>query len=568
MPMRILLSILFFAVSCEVFAATGDFDPTFNPPSGLVFYDPGESGNAVAVQEDGKIVVAGTVKNNAQLDVLLLRYNPDGLLDTTFGTNGVVVYGTPAGDESATGVLIDSQGRIIVTGGAFNGSNNDFLVLRYGPDGQLDLNFGTNGVFTYDGPANDDDFARMAALRPVGEKIVLVGGTFNGTNTDLLVITLNPDGSLDPTFGNNGAVIFNGPGNGDDVGEAVTVQPDGRIIAAGGTFNGPNSEILLIRLNPDGSFDPNFAGGDGIATYSAANTNVAAKTLALQDDGRIVVAGGIVIGASLDLLVMRFNANGMIDAGFGPVGVLIYGSSTENESAKAMALQPDGRILVAGIANNGSNDDGLLLRYTPAGQLDAEFGVDGAVLFNTSANGIESFNGVAVQPDGKVLVAGRASPGTLDYDVVVLRLIGQESMAVPNAKRSFSYSPAIDPAMAVDPMRARPMGVGPVVAGGDALNLRAAFAQFSGPVDIYLGFYAPSVDAADVWLIGPGSALQPLSQGLVKWKENVTGPIDESLFGAIQASALPSGPYHLYQMVTPPGTMARFYFWETEFTVP
>jgi uncharacterized delta-60 repeat protein len=567
MWMKTALFLLFLTVSSTVFAAPGDLDRTFNPPSGLVFYDPGESGNAVAVQEDGKIVVAGTVKNNAQLDVLLLRYNPDGLLDTTFGTNGVVVYGTPAGDESATGVLIDSQGRILVTGGAFNGSDNDVLVLRYGPDGQLDTTFGTNGVFIYNSPANDDDFGRMAALQPESEKIIMVGGTFNGANTDVLIFTLNPDGSPDSLFGTNGAVIFNGPGNGDDVGEAVAIQPDGRIILTGGTFNGPNSEILLIRLNSDGAFDPNFAGGDGIATYGAAGTNVAAKTLALQDDGRIVVAGGIVIGASLDLLVMRFNANGTIDQTFGPVGVLLYGEPTENESAKAMALQPDGRIIVAGIANNGSNDDGLLLRYTPAGQLDAQFGVDGALLFNTYTNGIESFNGVAVQPDGKVLVAGRASPGTLDYDVVILRLIGQESMEVPNAQQSFSYSPAIDPAMAVDPKRARPLGVGPVVAGGGVVNLRAAFPQFSGPVDIYLGFYAPSV-AAEVWLIGAGNTLQRLTDGLVNWKENIVGPVAESLFGSIQVSGLPPGPYHFYQMVTQPGDMGRFYFWATELSVP
>jgi uncharacterized delta-60 repeat protein len=478
----------------------------------------------------------------------------------------VVVYGTPAGDESATGLLLDSQDRILVTGGAFNGSNNDVLVLRFGPDGQPDVTFGTNGVFTYNGPANDDDFARMAAVQPESGRIVLVGGTYNGSNNDLLLITLTNDGVMDSTFGTNGVFVFDGS-NGDDVGEALTIQPDGKIIVTGGTFNGPNSEVLLLRLNPDGTFDPNFAGGDGIATYGATGTNVAAKALALQDDGRILVAGGIVIGASLDLLVMRFNANGLIDTSFGPVGVLLYGSSTENESAKAMALQPDGRILVAGIANNGSNDDGLLLRYTREGQLDANFGMGGELLFNTSANGIESFNGVAVQPDGKLLVAGRASPGTLDYDIVVLRLIGQESMEVPNAQQSFSYPPAIDPAMAVDPMSARPMGVGPVVAGGAVLNLRAAFPQFSGPVDIYLGLYAPSV-AAEVWLIGAGNILHPLSDGLVKWQANVPGPIAESLFGNIQVSGLPSGSYHFYQMVTPPDDMARFYFWATELTVP
>ncbi len=567
MSMRILLSILLFSVSCDVFAAPGDFDPTFNPPSGLVFYDPGESGTSVAVQEDGKIVVAGSIENGAQTDVLLLRYNPEGTLDATFGANGVVVYGTPAGDESATGLLLDSHGRVVVTGGAFNGSNNDVLVLRYGADGQLDPTFGTNGVFTYNAPANDADFARMAALQPVSEKIVVVGGTFNGTNNDVLLLTLNPDGSLDPAFGTNGAFVFDGPANGDDVGEAIAIQPDGKIIMAGGTFNGPNSEVLLLRLNPDGSFDANFAGGDGVATYGAAGTNVAAKTLALQDDGKVVVAGGIVIGASIDLLLMRFNGNGLIDTTFGPVGILVYGDQTLNESAKAMALQPDGRILVAGIANNGSNDDGLLLRYTAAGELDDGFGVDGALLFNSSINGIDSFNGLAVQPDGKILVTGRVAPGTLNYDVVLLRLIGQESMEVPQFQESYSYSPVIDPAMAVDPQRARPMGVGPIVAGGGVVNLRAAFPQFSGPVDVYLGFYAPSFDD-DIWLIGAGNTLQPLSHGLVKWKENVTGPIGESLFGAIQASALPSGPYHLYQMVTPPGNTARFYFWATDFTVP
>ena len=109
MWMRAVLLLLFLIVSSSALAAPGDLDPTFNPPTGLLFYDPGESGNAVAVQEDGKIVVAGTVKSGSQLDVLLLRYNPDGLLDATFGTNGVVVYGSPGGNESATGLLLDSR---------------------------------------------------------------------------------------------------------------------------------------------------------------------------------------------------------------------------------------------------------------------------------------------------------------------------------------------------------------------------------------------------------------------------------------------------------------------------
>ena len=117
--------LLFLTISSTVFAAPGDLDKNFNSPSGLLFFDPGESGNAVTVQEDGKIVVAGTVKSGSQLDVLLLRYTPDGLLDPTFGTNGAVVYGSPGGNESATGVLLDPRGRIVVTGGAFNGSNND-----------------------------------------------------------------------------------------------------------------------------------------------------------------------------------------------------------------------------------------------------------------------------------------------------------------------------------------------------------------------------------------------------------------------------------------------------------
>ncbi|HWR88775.1 MAG TPA: hypothetical protein VN260_00820, partial [Dissulfurispiraceae bacterium] len=533
-PTTAVTSLIILLIPCVVLAAPGDFDRTFNAPSGLVFYDPGESGNAVAVQDDGGIIVAGTIKSGGTSDVLILRYDSSGVLDPSFGSKGAVTYGLPARDESATAVAVQHDGRIVVAGAEHNGSNNDVLVLRYNSDGTPDTTFGTGGVFTYNAPANSDDFAKAVALQPESGKIVVAGGTYNGKNTDVLTLTLNTNGTLDTAFGAGGVVVYNGAADGDDVGEALAVQRDGKIVVAGGTFNGSDNDVLLLRYTPDGAPDVTFAGGDGVASFNpSSGTNEAAKAVSLQRDGKIVVAGGVVVGSSIDLLVLRYNGNGLPDAGFGTGGAVIYGGGSTNESARSLSVQADGKIVVGGIVQDTAQVDGIIIRYDDHGVPDPAFGSGGVVTFGTSLGSSDYINALLMQRDGKIVATGRTSPPAIaSSDIVVMRVTGQEFMEPPTGMQTFSCPATVAPVRGVDPELAWPIGTGPFVAGGDVVNIRVGLTGFSSPVDMYVIISAPSL-SSELWLMGPDGGLQPASSGIVKWKDNTARPVDASLFGDI-----------------------------------
>ena len=138
-------------------------------------------------------------------------------------------------------------------------------------------------------------------------------------------------------------------------------------------------------------------------------------------------------------------------------------------------------------------------------------------------------------------------------------------MSIPTDCQSFTYSSATSPVLSADPSQAKPMGLGPVAEGGGTLSITVQTCQFSGPVDIYFGLYSPEIDPDNIYLLTSGGAFQKLSEGLAPWKANITGPINESLFGDIQTSSLPKGTYYLYLLVTPTGNLSNYYLWITSF---
>jgi hypothetical protein len=140
----------------------------------------------------------------------------------------------------------------------------------------------------------------------------------------------------------------------------------------------------------------------------------------------------------------------------------------------------------------------------------------------------------------------------------------QSSSPLPANGYIFSYDPVSTPAFGFDPATSEPVGLGPVADGGDTLDLSVDF-SYPSPVDLYLALFAPSL-SQDLFLIGPGPSLQPISQGLIKWKENISGPVEETVFSGIPLAALPGGTYFFYLLATPPNSTASYYLWETRFT--
>jgi len=241
------------------YKSDGTLDTTFGT-NGVVTYEGGEGNDGfrdIAIQTDGKIVVSGYTKLAAAFDVLTARYNSDGTLDGAFGTDGVAIYDGGHKNAGARGVAIQSDGKIVVSGGNDNGTDLDVLVLRYNSDGTPDNAFGTNGVVSYDS-GNGDDNGRRLAIQG-GNKIVVTGNTPNGTDGDVLILRYNVNGTADDTFGSNGVVTLNIV-TGNDFGEGVAIQKkDNKIVISGGSIGSRANYVMGLRVI--GSGDGGGSGG-------------------------------------------------------------------------------------------------------------------------------------------------------------------------------------------------------------------------------------------------------------------------------------------------------------------
>ena len=393
-----------------------------------------DTGSAVAVQSDGKIVVAGSSFNGSNDDFAVVRFNTDGSLDTGFGLGGKVTTSIGLSNDEGKALVLQSDGKIVVAGESKIGTYLDFAVVRFNTNGSLDTSFGTGGKVTTS-IGSSDDRGNAVALQSDG-KIVVVGSSKNPDGSiDFAVVRYNASGSLDTSFGPAG--VFGAGGlvttsiTGRDSGTAVALQSNGKIVVGGSSFLDTGlgqpfkSAVKVVRYNTNGSLDNSFGTG-GIASPIPilADGNIATEdtcnALALQIDGKVVVAGFIGIGSTSRFFgVKRLNTDGNLDTNFGTGGrVNTSISSSKIDGANALVLQSDGKIVVAGYTYNLPNNNIAVVRYTPNGSLDTGFGNVGKV---TTSIGLDSSvgNAVALQSDGKIVVAGTSSNGSnTDFAVV------------------------------------------------------------------------------------------------------------------------------------------------------
>ena len=352
--------------------ADGSLDPTFSG-DGRVTTDFGgsDSASAVAIQPNGKIVAAGYAPGG----FAVARYNADGSLDRSFSDDGMQTtdFGSPRG--VAEGVAVQPDGRIVVAGWTGNASNDDDMALaRFNANGSLDSSFSGDGRQTTAFGAGNQDYANDVAVQANG-KLVLAGYTFNQATgpEDFALARFSTDGSLDASFSGDGKLTtgFTGPsGDRSDTAWTVAVQPDGKIVAAGasGAYG-----VALARYGADGSLDPSFS-DDGRATTSWDPLSIFASTaedVAIQPDGGIVAAGN----ENSNWALARYRIDGSLDPSFSGDG-LQYTAFGDFSDAAAVALQPDGKV-VAGGNGNGFHRDFALARYGTDGSLDPSFSGDG-----------------------------------------------------------------------------------------------------------------------------------------------------------------------------------------------
>ena len=342
-----------------------------------------------------------------------------GTLDASFGSAGIINMPMGSGNSGANAIARQSDGRIVVAGSCAGATARDFCAQRYFSDGTLDPSFaptssiGAGRVITPVGAG--DDVAYAVAVQTDG-KIVIAGVCGGATDDDFCAVRLTTNGAMDSGFGSAGIVITP-VGTGKDVARALALQADGKIVLAGQCLGPGNTRICVVRYTADGGLDSDF--GVGGIVLTAVGTAASALAMSVQADGKIVVAGS----CGTAICALRYNADGTLDANFGSDGkVLTAVGSSAQSVALAVAVQPDGKIVLAGRCFVGGMNNFCSVRYMPDGNLDATFGILSAVgagkIITAFGAGHNTANSIALQPDGKIVLAGECA---LHTDFCALR---------------------------------------------------------------------------------------------------------------------------------------------------
>lgn len=426
-----LATFLVLAVSAAA-ANPGDLDPTFGS-GGKVITSIGQINDAAAVvvQPDGKIVVGGS-QGPPTYDAWgfgLVRFNRDGTLDDTFGSGGKVAmpFGTSG---EIKGLALQPDHKIVAAGWSFSVPGSDFALARYNPDGSLDSSFGDGGKVTTDFTTGDEGHALV--IQPDG-KIVVAGQSL----ANYALARYRPDGSLDPSFGSDGRVLSSIEGDQGQLGgaSALALQRDGKLVAVGGVYLDSRHQFGAIRFNADGSLDKSF-GSDGIAhAVVGSGPWNHPNAVAVQGDGKIVAAGvGWDTNGNDNWGVARWNRDGTLDQTFGQGGVVVTKSAS---FAAAVAVQPNGKIVTAGDTSSPDGSLATLIRYQTNGDLDLGFGKHGVVTTTYGDDAYSYGEGLALQPDGKILVTGTsaAPPPVNTQNIGLVRFLGDTTCVVPKVTR-------------------------------------------------------------------------------------------------------------------------------------
>nr|MCE2680761.1 DUF4347 domain-containing protein [Burkholderiales bacterium] len=385
--------------------------PSFGIGSGKLLTSVG-SGNDIAngmwLLSDGRFFLAGQSSNGSNNDFALAKYNLDGTADSTFSFDGKTTDNNGTGDDIAQALAVQSDGKVLLVGSSTVGSSIDFSLIRYLSDGSLDTSFSGDGKATNTFGVTGTDIAYAVALQSDG-KAVVAGVTNNGSNNDFALARYNTNGSLDTTFSGDGKHSFDFLSTGD-VPYAVAIQSDGKILLAGQSISGTNSDFGIARVTTAGVLDTTFS-GDGKQTTAVGSGEDVARSMLLQSDGKILVSGWSSNGSNFDFAMVRYNADGSLDTTFGTAGKVTTAVGSSNDKAYSMAVQADGKIILGGLASNGTNNDFALVRYSANGVIDTSFGTAGKVI-TAVGSGLDESYSLAVEADGKILVSGVSSNGS------------------------------------------------------------------------------------------------------------------------------------------------------------
>jgi uncharacterized delta-60 repeat protein len=392
------------ALACaSLHAFPGSLDTTFSGDGkvSLSVTSGSDRANAMALQPDGKILLAGTCDGDGNVRFCLVRFDGDGSLDSGFGFFGGISGRITTGDDNARAVALAPDGKIVVAGDCFSSAQFDFCVARFLPNGAFDDSFSLNGKVVTD-VTGGKSIATAVAVQSDG-KVVVAGHCGPDNDRNFCVVRYTASGALDTTFSDNGKLATD-IGRDDKV-AAVAIQHDGKIVVVGtctnvGSLSAPS--FCIVRYTTTGQVDSGFPERlTGIDTLFQRTSE--ARSVAIQPDGKIVVGGTCVSetnGIEVRACLARVNVDGSTDLNFDPDM-----KSSSCVFGNAIALQVDGKIALAG--THVGFDEFCLALYNSDGSLDISFSGDGRV--TTTVSGVSTAQSIAVQPDGYVVLSGLCS---------------------------------------------------------------------------------------------------------------------------------------------------------------
>lgn len=341
-----------------------------------------------------------------------MRFNTDGSVDTTFGSNGRVLTGiAPEGYwDSIADIELQADGRIVAAGQSdigmtYTASGNvggfKFSMARYNSDGSLDASFGTGGTLYTEVP--DHVYGRIMGVEVLASgKIVAGGSAYSGGIDRVVLARYNSNGSLDATFGTGGLVSVAPPAGTQETLDDIAVLADGRILATGNSYTNATGQktFVLLRFNADGSPDATFGTGGRVISAPLPDLQITAQALALLPDGRFLVGGGTNNGDVASLLV-RYNSDGSLDTSFDGDGIVAIDSTANPGDILTLAVQADGDIIAAGRYF-------VVMRLNSDGSLDGSFGAGGITSTNFPGTSYPYASSAKIQANGSIVIGGFA----------------------------------------------------------------------------------------------------------------------------------------------------------------
>ena len=388
-------------LSAPAGATAGALDGSFDADGLASSFIHGATGYAVAIDHGGRIVVAGYTLSRTT-DIALARFLPNGAPDPSFGGGDGRVTADLGGTDYAFDVAIQADGKIVVAGERDLVNQSAFAVARFGRGGLLDKSFSGDGKAFVDFGARFQG-ANALAIGP-GGKILIGGFTSNGSTGRWAMARFLSNGRLDPAFGGDGKVATNLSATDEQI-EDLVITPAGAIVAAGYAEVSMVPRFAVARYGSGGRLDAHFGSG-GKTLIDVSRGSDIAYGLAQRPNGGFILVGYTDHAGGNDWGLVGLTPQGSLDATFGTGGRVIQAFGPAFEYAYGVAIQPNGRIVVVGRAARATADF-CVLRYRASGSLDLTFGGDGKV-FTDLFGSEDTARGVALQTDGRIVVAGEA----------------------------------------------------------------------------------------------------------------------------------------------------------------